>query len=562
MLGSARLRSALATGLLRAFAAVALGIAVLATKIAILDATGVDVGYSVLVPAPVIGALLWGLGPGAVATLVVGAGNLYLFIVPLADGRVASSEWVKLVLFGIVGLLGSLIGEALRIARLRAVRQRDLAEDARERAERLTSAATSLATAVTPADAAAAAIRHAVGQMRGLGGAVVLAGPDDSTFEPVATAGPVATDEVEGRHSSPSSAEPHDPEARFVSELVHVASTAAESGFERTTSTDPPTRLVALPLRSTSGAHLGALGVVVPAEREIGVEERGLLRALADLAGQAIERARLYDDETRLIAELRERQALREAFTGVLSHELRTPVTTIYGATQLLVRGVTEEKQRELLVDARDEAARLHRMVEDLLVLTRAERGTLQLEPEPVLVQRVAPIVAHEVEQRFARAEIHVKLGGALPPVLADETGLRQVLRNLLVNGIRYGDPPVELLARPDGAFVEIVVRDQGPGLLEGEVDELFTLFYRAPSTARRSPGTGIGLYIVKQLVETMGGSVAATLDSGGLAFRIRLPVAEPEAETAVADREAADAVNGHRAIRPADQPESVVADG
>ncbi|MFL5756471.1 MAG: ATP-binding protein [Chloroflexota bacterium] len=524
-------------GLVRAFAAIALAIAVLAAKLALFQVTGFDVGYTILIPAPVLAALLWGLGPGAIATFVVAAGNVFIFLTPIAPTDASSLEQLKLLLFVIVGLLGSFVGEALRLTRLRAERQRDLAEQARERAERLTSAASSLAVALTPAQAAAATLGEAVGYLRGTAGALLLLEGDGARVVAVVGGlvpeGSVASDDA----SADPDVLPSDPTtSRIVRHLAAVAQRPMDSdaGSPDASDDDAPSlpgggRLLMLAIRSTRGQALGAVGVVVPADRSVAADDFELLRTLADLAGQAIERARLYDDETRLLAELREREALRDAFTGVLSHELRTPVTTIYGATQLLARGTTPEHTAELLDDVRQEAGRLHRIVEDLLVLTRAERGILEVEPEPVLIQRLGALIAHEVEQRFAGVPIAVDLGIGLPPVLADETGLRQVLRNLLVNAIRYGDPPFELTARTSGADLEIVVRDHGPGVPEDERAQLWDLFYRAPSNARRSAGTGIGLYVVRQLVEAMGGHVDVADANPGLAFTIELHIARAE---------------------------------
>ena len=171
-----------------------------------------------------------------------------------------------------------------------------------------------------------------------------------------------------------------------------------------------------------------------------------LVWASRRLDAAVAEQTRAYDQElaTRreleaAVAELEKRQELRDAFVGVMSHELRTPVTTIYGAAKLLAKSPRRAELESLVEDIEEEADRLHRITEDLLVLSRAEHGLVEIRPEPVLVQRLVPSVVAEVRRRHPALDVEVDIAPALTPVSGDEAALRQVLVNLLTNAAKYG---------------------------------------------------------------------------------------------------------------------------
>ena len=221
---------------------------------------------------------------------------------------------------------------------------------------------------------------------------------------------------------------------------------------------------------------------------------------------------------------------VREAFLGVLSHELRTPVTTIYGGAEVLSRNsgtLSDEQRRDVYEDIRAEADRLYRLVENLLVLSRVERQGLTVETEPVLLQRLAPRVANAESSRWPAAQWVIQMEQGLPPVAAEETYIEQILRNLLGNAAKYGgDGPVTVAGVDKGDVVEITVSDNGPGFPEGEAEKLFELFFRSPSAVRRASGAGIGLFVSRQLVTAMGGRMRArNRPSRGAEFVFEIPV-------------------------------------
>ncbi len=223
-------------------------------------------------------------------------------------------------------------------------------------------------------------------------------------------------------------------------------------------------------------------------------------------------------------------QAAREAFMGLLSHELRTPITTIYGGTRLLERKLPEERRMEVVRDVRAEAERLYRLVEDLLVMTRVERGGVEIGDEPILLQRVLDSVVRTEESRWPGLQVQQSISDQLPAVRGDLTYVEQVMRNLLGNAAKYGGigHPVELVAEDLGAEVGIRVLDRGPGIGADEAERVFDLFYRGATTAATASGAGIGLFVCRALVTAMDGRIwAGPRTGGGSEFGFSLPVLE-----------------------------------
>jgi PAS domain S-box-containing protein len=238
-------------------------------------------------------------------------------------------------------------------------------------------------------------------------------------------------------------------------------------------------------------------------------------------------------DETivvmRDITEARRREAVRETFIGVLSHELRTPVTTIFGGAKLLARErstLDEATRRGIFQDIYEEAERLQRLVEDVVALNRfAEEGG-EVGWEPVLLQRLVPRVVQSEEGRWPGVTFALDLGAGLPTVMADPTYVEQVVRNLLSNAAKYGGPGSTVRINAEAGETEVLVRvlDDGPGFPAEETSRLFELFYRSPGTAASATGAGIGLFVCARLIAAMGGRIwAVPRPEGGAEFGFAL---------------------------------------
>jgi len=264
------------------------------------------------------------------------------------------------------------------------------------------------------------------------------------------------------------------------------------------------------------GAPIGAAGAPVDDLDEAGETAGGTILVLRDVTAA------------------RERDQARDAFIGMLSHELRTPITTIYAGAKLLARegGLPEATRTEIFEDIHGEAERLHRLVQDVVALTRFGEGALEIGNEPVLLQRVLPAVVRSEEGRWPGGSFKLHIEPDLPPVSGDATYVEQVVRNLLANAMKYGGPGSRTTIEGSEAAGEVLVRvlDDGPGFPDDETEKLFELYYRSPATARMISGSGIGLFVSSRLIDAMGGRIWALNRPGGGAefgFALRPMVAE-----------------------------------
>jgi signal transduction histidine kinase len=244
--------------------------------------------------------------------------------------------------------------------------------------------------------------------------------------------------------------------------------------------------------------------------------------------GRAIGCTILFQDVTRL----RRFDELKTDMVATVAHEFRTPLTSLRMAIHLCAEGAVgalNDKQAELLFAARDDCERLQAIVDDLLDLSRIQAGRIELHARAVSSRALIDdaVEAH----RAAAAEKRVALAaGALTverQVLADPDRVRLVLGNLVENALRHTPPggAVELRAAPERDALRFQVSDNGPGIAAEHVPRLFERFYRTPDAP--PGGAGLGLYIVKEIVEAHGGKVGVESELGqGSIFWFTLPVA------------------------------------
>ncbi|MET0309365.1 MAG: sensor histidine kinase KdpD [Sphingomonas sp.] len=279
---------------------------------------------------------------------------------------------------------------------------------------------------------------------------------------------------------------------------------------------------------AAGGRVLGVFGLANPdAGAPIRSDQLPLLLSLIDQAALALERIAL-ESEMSTITQLQERDRLRAALLSSVSHDLRTPLTTILG--MLAEMQPANDEQVGQLTAARSEAERLHRFVANLLDMVRIESGALHQSIEPVDLAEAVASAVHDLRRVLGGRQILLDVSPELPLVSVDPQLFHHCLINLIENAAKYGDPgaPITVAARRQVGGMTLDVLDEGPGLPAGEEARIFETFTRIEGSDRKG-GTGLGLAIVKGFAEAMGLSVSASnrADRSGASFTIRFPEAK-----------------------------------
>ena len=234
-------------------------------------------------------------------------------------------------------------------------------------------------------------------------------------------------------------------------------------------------------------------------------------------------------------AQLRKRQ---QNFLAAVSHELKSPLASIRLAAESLIRRPDHDQTERLARRMLEDGDRLLRMVENLLDTTRLEEGRVELKGEAIMLSGAVRAIAAQYEEqaRLHGIEIHLDVADDLQ-IEADPVAIETVLRNLLDNAIKAcvagQGQNVWIDARPADGFVRINVRDDGSGFSPEDAKMIFEKFYRLGDEMRRStPGTGLGLYLVRGLAEISGARVNAASEGPGLGATVTLewPAASPPA--------------------------------
>ena len=445
----------------------------------------------------------------------------FLFVDPRYTLTVSTvEEWFNLVLLLVVGVVcGRLAGA-----------QRDRAREAETR-ERITRALFQISRELASAESAAPATIAVAELLR-------IETQMDRVWIGIAGAGnPERIAADTGPTPSPAPPPVHFALRRMPGDVpAQWVKVHAPSGPGRAGRAGPPvpgeiTMRVAI---TSNGIGLGSIWA--RRTRQAGLPERPetrVLAAAADQLGRALERDRLVR-ESMSMEVARRSDALKSALLDSVSHDLRTPLASIRAAAGSLMDPTVDwspEDERATAASIDREADRLNRLVSNILDLSRIEAGGLVAQHSPFPLEDLIPDVVERLRPALGPRPIEIDIPAGLPPVDIDEVFIDQVLTNLLENTARYAGPgtAVRISARDLGADrVGLTIEDAGPGVPPDALPHLFEKFYRVPRTgegARR--GTGLGLAVVRGLVETMGGRIAARPSAlGGLAMDLELRAA------------------------------------
>jgi len=273
--------------------------------------------------------------------------------------------------------------------------------------------------------------------------------------------------------------------------------------------------------------RVGAIIVGDPYAGSFNEDQLDQLGSLAAPAGLVLSQIGRYEAQAEMTKRLEEVAQMKTDFVSTVSHELRTPLTSIIGSLDTVNRpelAPTEPTAQQLLSTARRQAGRLQRLIDDLLVVSRIDRGAI-----PVHLESVPLKLAFEEVNRVVSIEPTFTIEPDDLTVEADRDHLSRILINLVENAAKYAvGSPVELYAweRPHKAVIAVV--DHGPGIPDDEKDRVFERFTQIDQSDTRSKGgTGLGLSIVKSLTEVMHGAVRVeATEGGGATFVVELPLA------------------------------------
>jgi two-component system sensor histidine kinase KdpD len=280
-----------------------------------------------------------------------------------------------------------------------------------------------------------------------------------------------------------------------------------------------------------SGDPVGVIGVQVgPQGDGLSAERAQLLDALTQQTGLAIERIALRQrlEDLRVNAET---EQLRAALLTSLSHDLRTPLTSILGAASSLDHRWTvleDDSKRMLIGTIRQEAERLHRFIASLLDITRVEADTVTARAEAVQVSDVLNDALHQARTVLADHRLTLDLPADLPLVRADAILLAQAVFNVLDNAAKYTPcgSLIRITAEDADGVVQLRIVDEGNGIPSAELDRVFDKYVRMDTARRAGAGTGLGLAICRGFLKAMDGSITAAnrADRTGAVFTITLP--------------------------------------
>ena len=262
-----------------------------------------------------------------------------------------------------------------------------------------------------------------------------------------------------------------------------------------------------------------------------GDDEVELISLLGRLVATAVQNIRAYEAERQTVEELRRLSALRADFVSLVSHELRSPMAAVIGAARTLQdrwRTLAPGQREAFLALIGDETNRLAGLIGDVLDTSRIEAGTFSYSFTDVDLGRLVRDAVATASVGQDEVRVRADLAGSVPAVRGDRERLRQVLTNLIENAVKYspaGDE-VTVTVRPENGLVRLEVTDNGPGIPRDQQRLIFEKFGRAEVPGGSKPGTGLGLFIARSIVEAHGGTLdVRSRPASGATFELTLPV-------------------------------------
>jgi two-component system sensor histidine kinase KdpD len=457
-----------------------------------------DLGM-IFLAAVLTAAVLHGLRPAIMAAGLAFLDYNYFFLEPRYSLVISKpSGWLTLFVFLAVALVTGFLGGRVRDAQAATQRRAAAITSLLSASRRLSASAKKLDAATALAEQLAAAT----------GGRGMILLPEAGEIAPAA-----AAPEMTALSTQDMAA------ARWAWE--HGEAAGAGTG------TLPNAAWTFWPMQGISAR----VGVAATEPRSVGGDDERFVLSLLDQGAIAVERAELAAEASEADA-LRRSERLRTALLNSISHDLRTPLAGVLGATTTLIEyGPELERpvQMDLLESIRDEAERLNRYVGNLLDMTRLEGGGVAPRTQSTDLRDVVTAAAERVVRRLGKRELVRDYPPTLSTVPADPALLEQALVNILENAIAYSDDAsrIEAAVYEDERNVVISIEDEGRGIPTAQLQQVFEKFLRLDESSDRGKGTGLGLAIAKGFVEAMGGRIAAASpvhDGKGTRILISLP--------------------------------------
>jgi len=448
-------------------------------------------------------AIRFGRGPSILASLHSAGTFAFFFAPPIFSFAVSNTEHlIGLAVMLVVAIVTSSLMEALRS-------QAAVAAQRERRASTLYRLSKELAGTRQEAEVIAAGIRHIHAEF---GSANTLLFPDS-----------------QGRL--------HDPEDDSLLNCMPDADPAAaqrvfEQGQPLDIGTDPRSgeTLMYWPLVG-SERTLGVLVMAPPASRSLSTEERTLLNIFLHQIVQSLERVRATE-QARCTAIRMEAETLRNSLLSAISHDLRTPLSTLVGASGTLVEDdgqLDAEHRRKLIRAIHEDAQRMSDLTHKILDMARLEAGKVVLNRQWYALEEIIGSALRRMRKRLGDRPVAVDLDDGLTLVYVDAVLMQQVLVNLLENAVKYTPEtsPIEITVELSPELLTLSIADRGPGIPEKFRHQIFEKFFRIHPEAPQS-GAGLGLAICRAIVNAHGGRIRAeSRNGGGAAFRLDLPLTE-----------------------------------